>query len=477
MAWTESKCCRKGYICNQNRYRKAMWYNRSMDEFDILVREAIQSVEDALNLERGWVNLSAGSEIIPAQSRIDTVKQARYYALNDPLAKRAVALMTDYSFGTGINWNAEDERADELLTLFWNDPNNKSVFSAAGQRKSSDRLLIDGELFFAVFPGRQSSIRRVDPLEITEFLTNPDDREDVRFYKREWVDAQAKQHTDYYRSFANLKNESCKDYLGASRQKTQDALIYHLAINDLGQRGNSYLLPALEWIKLYRRFLASRVAVMLALAKFAWKLKVQGGQTAVDAAVAKYSGQDVAAGSTHVENLGAELTQIRTDSGASQAYQDGRMLKLQVSAATGWPEQYMGDISIGNLATAKTVEAPVQRMIESYQSIWQGAYEDIFGFVMTSNGITDQYVDIDFPEVSQEAASSIAQAITLMVQTFPQLSESPDVLQQALLTMGIKNTSEVIDQLDKESKGDVNLMLARALREFRKEIKGDLSQL
>ncbi len=392
--------------------------------------------------------------------------------------------MTDYCLGTGVNWNAENESADKLLTTFWNDPQNKPVFTAKGQRKSSDKLLIDGEIFFAVFLGTKgkATIRRIDPLEITEFVTNPDDLEDVRFYKREWFDAQSKSHVDYYRSFANLKGEPAPDYLGKRIQKTQDAFVYHLAINDLGQRGNSYLLPALEWIKLYRRFLASRVAVMLALAKFAWKLKVRGGQAAVNAAKAVYNEQDVAAGSTQVENQGAELTQIKTDSGASQAYQDGRMLKLQVSAATGWPEQYLGDISIGNLATAQTVEAPVQRMVESYQSIWQGCLEDIFSFVMSQNGIPEanQYVDIDFPEVSQEASSSIAQAITLMVQTFPKLADSPDVLQQALLTMGIKNTSDVIDQLDKiskESKGDVNVMLAKALKEFRKELKSDLPKL
>jgi len=221
---------------------------------------------------------------------------------------------------------------------------------------------------------------------------------------------------------------------------------------------------------------------MLALARFAWKAKVQGGSTATTAVKSTFHEQETKAGSTIVENMGVDMQPIRTDSGASQAYQDGRMLKLQVSSATGFPEQYFGDISIGNLATAKTVELPVQRMIESYQSVWADTYDDVFQFILENNGISenDRYVDIDMPEVSQEAASSIAQAITLMVQSFPKLADSPDVLQQALLTMGIKNTSDVIDQLDKiskESKGDVNVMLARALREFRKEIKGDLSRL
>lgn len=447
-------------------------------EFDQILKEATTQVESALSLEdSGWVNLSAGTDVIPAESRKTTVLEARLYGLKDPLAKRAIALMTDYSFGSGISWNTEDKKANQILTDFWYSPDNKALFTAKGQRKSSDKLLIDGEIFLAVFTGKQTTVRRIDPLEITEFITDPDDLENVRFYKREWTDTQSKSHVDYYRSFANLKNEACQDSLGTSRQKTQDALVYHLAINDLNQRGNSYLLPALEWIKLYRKFLASRVAVMLALARFAWKVKVQGGAGAVATTKALYHEEEIKAGSTSIENQGADLQPIRTDSGASQAYQDGRQLKLQVSAATGFPEQYFGDISIGNLATAKTVELPVQKMIESYQAIWRGAYEDIYDLILTQNGVSGDalYVDLDFPAVTEESSAVMSQTIMQMVQTFPQLADSNDVLQQALITLGIKNTNEAIDALDKvakESKSDPSVVLSKALREFREVIKG-----
>ncbi|MBU0778380.1 phage portal protein, partial [Patescibacteria group bacterium] len=222
----------------------------TLEEFDTILKEATTQVEAALSLEdSGWINLSAGTEVIPAASRKATVQEARLYGLKDPLAKRAVALMTDYSFGGGIAWNAEDKKADMVLSDFWYAPYNKAMFSSKGQRKSSDKLLIDGEIFFAVFLGKNTTIRRIDPLEITEFITDPDDLENVRYFKREWADAQSRTHEDYYCSFANIKNKACLDSLGVSHQKTQEALVYHLAINDLHQRGNSYLLPALEWIK------------------------------------------------------------------------------------------------------------------------------------------------------------------------------------------------------------------------------------
>jgi hypothetical protein len=355
------------------------------------------------------------------------------------------------------------------------------LFSARGQRKSSDKLLVDGEIFFAVFLGNgEATVRRINPLEITEFITDPDDIENVRFYKRSWTDTQSKQHDEYYQSFANPKNEACLDSVGKSIQKTQDALVYHLAINDLEQRGNSYLLPVIEWVKLYRKFLASRVAVMLALARFAWKVKVQGGASAVSATKAVYHETEIKAGSTSIENMGADLQPIRTDSGAAQAYQDGRQLKLQISAGTGWPEQYYGDISIGNLATAKTVELPVQKMCESYQAVWQGAYTDIFDLILEHDGVPEnkRHIDLDFPKVSEETAASMAQTIMQLCQTFPEFASSQDVQQIALMTMGINDVNEVLEQLSQqESKGDVNVKLAKALKEFKKVVGNDLPRV
>lgn len=452
-----------------------------MEEFDIIIKEATQQVEDMLKLEdQGWVNLSDGKDIITSDERKTTIQKARLYSVKDPLCSRAVHLMTDYTFGPGMVWNSDDEKVTEVMNNFWNSKMNASVLSPKGQHKSSDKLLIDGELFLALFLGPNGSavIRRIDPLEITEIISNPDDVEEVRYYKREWTNPQGQPKVNYYRSFSNVKDKGTPDWSRRNITSTDDALVYHVAINDIGQRGNSYLLPALDWVYLYRKFLAARVAVMLALARFAWKLKTQGGQTAVDAMKAVYHEEVIKAGSTAIENMGADLQPIRTDSGAAQAYQDGRMLKLQVAAATGWPEQYFGDISIGNLATAKTVELPVQKMCESYQSIWAGAYADIDDMVLEHAGIPEdaRYVDRDFPAITPEDMGQIALSIQALGMVMPQLLDSRDVQQQALLALGVKDVNEALDQLTKEAKGDPNVALIKALRNFREVIKtnGDM---
>ena len=460
-----------------DKQTKILRDNAPRDELEVLIREATASVEADLALEDvGWINLSATTgDVITVQERITNLKLSRLYSAKDPLGKQSIRLWTDYTFGTGMTWSTEDDKAREALEAFWDSKANQAVLSARGQRKSSDKLLIDGEVFFAIFLGakNEAKIRLIDPLEITEIITDPDDKEDVKFYRRQWTDTQARPHDDIYRSTTNIKGEAALDQYGKSVTQTEDALIYHLTYNTISQRGNPLLLPALLWMKYYTRFLSSRIAIMLALAKFAWKSKVTGGQVAVDAIKAKTDGQVIAAASHLVENLGVDTTPIKTDTGASNAYQDGRMIKLQVAAAVGIPEQYFGDISIGNLATAKTVELPMMKMFQSYQAVWNDAYQDIDEVVLEHAKVPSDkwYVDRDFPAIAPEDVLQAATAIVQILGVMPSFADSPDVQQIAMMTLGVNDPAEALEQIAKEAKANPEVALIRALRPFREALK------
>ena len=447
--------------------------NAPRDELDILIREATASVEADLALEdAGWKALSGTTgDVISGTERITNLKLSRLYAIKDPMGKQSIRLWTDYTFGTGMTWNTDEDATRKALQGFWDVVANRSILSARGQRKSSDKLLVDGEVYFAIFLGANGSatIRRIDPLEITEIITDPDDKENEKFYRRQWSDAQGKSHETIYRSVTNIKGETALDSSGKSVKHNDEALVYRLEYNDR----NPLLLPALLWMKYHTRFLSSRIAIMLALAKFAWKTKVSGGQAVVDAIKAKTQDKVVAAGSQLLENLGSDTTPIRAETGAVGAYQDGRMIKLQIAAAVGIPEQYFGDISIGNLATAKTVELPMMKMFQSYQAIWADAYKDINEVVLAHAGIPEDkwYVDMDFPNIAPEDVALAAQAIVGILGVMPQLADSPDVQQIAMMTLGVNDPAEALEQLAKESKGNPQIALIKALREFRESLK------
>ena len=440
-------------------------------EFDQILMEATQSVEDALKLEdTGWINFSAGTgDVISAADKITNMKLSRLYAVKDPLGKQSIRLWTDYTFGTGMTWQTEDDMAKKALDSFWDARCNRKILGAAGQRKSSNNLLRDGVIYFAIFLGPdQSNIRRIDPLEITEIITDPDDKEDEKYYRRQWADRQGTPHTTIYRSITNIKGVATLDMNGNSVTHNDDALVYRMEYND----GNPLLLPALDWIKQYRRFLASRIAIVLALARFAWHIEVSGGQAAVEVIKAKLHGEEVAAGSTSVTNKGASMVPIKTDSGARNAYDDGRMIKLQIAAAVGIPEQYFGDISIGNQATAKTVELPMLKMFQSYQKVWSDAYQDIDEVILEHAGVSPEkwYVDMEFPAIAPEDVAAAATAIVQILQAMPDLAYSEDVKQIALMTLGVNDPKEALEALGKVAESDVRVKLSKVLKEFRESL-------
>lgn len=448
-----------------------------LPELRTLIREATQQVEDELEIEdQGWYRAGTAAQVITELSRQDYVKLSRLYYTKDPLAKQAIRLWTDYTFGTGMTWSCEDDKANNALSGYWNARENQVVLSAKGQRRASTKLLVDGELFIALFMGPQGkvTVRLIDPLEITELITDPDDKENERYYRRMWFDTHGQMHDDYYPSHRNNQDVGCLDYAGHMVRATfngRDVLVYHLAWDNLTNRGMPLLLPAIDWIKQYRRFLASRVAIMLALARFAWKDKVSGGTAAMAAAKAEYHEQEIAAGSVKIENLGRDLQPIRTDTNARNAYDDGRMLKLQVASAVGIPEQYFGDISIGNLATAKTVELPMMKMFQSYQQVWSDAFQDMDELILEHNGIsTDTYIDRDFPPIAPADALAAAQALAAIIMAMPELAMIRDVQQVALLSLGINDPGEVLKQLENESESIDSVLIGKALREIKKVI-------
>jgi hypothetical protein len=444
-------------------------------EFQQLLLEATSTVERELAIEdRGWINLTGGGyDPITPSLRPVYVKQSRLYHARDPLAAQAIRIWTDYTFGPGMTWEVDEtnKKTKDVLEAFWYSRNNTPILGSRGQRKCSQKLLVDGEIFFALFLGPESTIRTIDPLEIVEIVTDPEDLEKPMFYRRSWTDAQSRPHIDFYRSVFNIKNEPTKNALGQTvSAATNSAIVYHLAFNTISQRGNPLLLPALDWIKQYRRFLAARVGMMLARTRFAWRKQVTGGAAAVATVKGTLQDKTPEAGAVLVENEAVGMEAIQTPQDARNAYDDARMLKLQVCAAVGIPEQYFGDIATGNLATAKTVELPMLKMFQSYQSVWSDAFQDIFDLVLEYNKVPEEdwYVDKDFPAIAPEDVFAAAQAIVQMVTAFPEFSSAPEVQQQALVTLGINDPAQVLDALAKEAKLDPTVPLRKALIEFRR---------
>ena len=447
----------------------------------------------------GWIKLGLGDltstgEITEAK-RVEIVKRARYYWHLDPLSKQAVRLWTDYALGTGLTWRAKEEGAHKILSDFWNSRKNRSIFGSSGQRKSSRKLLVDGEVFFAIFVGakpEQTILRRIDPLQIKNIVTDREDEDSVIVYKREYQAIKGKQVVKYYRDWtapeAELIDEQGRpldEEKLAKMDSGEDILVYHLAFETIGQRGNSLLASVIDWIKSYRQFMASRIAIIKALAVFAWRQKIKGGAADVEAARASWESSYAtgkteetnpppAPASTWVENEGSKLEPIKTETGGRTARDDANILKLQVSAGTGIMLHYWGDPSTGNLATANAMELPMLKQFQSYQTLWSDFYQDIFGLILERAKIDEEkrFVDIDYPPIVERDAMKVVDSISKLLQTIPELN-TDEIKTLALTALKINNPDEILKKLEAAGQDEnaKSAELIAQLKKFRKQLQ------
>lgn len=429
-----------------------------------LLAEAL-SASSALELARddvGWARLSGSSassrlEITDAM-RVNTIKLARLYWHRDPMSKQAVRLWTAYSVGTGFTQKAKEDAKQTELDGILNHPLNRKIFNPSGQQKSSKRMLIDGEVFFAIFDTQQGKVaRRIDPLQITKVITDPQDDETVVYYRRDVVHKNGRVTTKYFQDWTfNL----VKTGTPPSRIKDEgkvvvpekSVVIYHAAFDTLQNRGTSLLSTVVDWAKEIRRFMEARVAITQALARYVHKLKAKGGKAALSALKKDLSstlGQGSldetnpppAAGSVWLENQGAELSATSRSTGAGDAKSDAEQLKLQFAAGVGVMLHYFGDPSTGNLATSTSMELPMLKSFQMYQQFWTDVYIDLFKIMLDD---LEAEIDLDWPPIIEKDMAMIATVVTALNLVYPAMMEQDEIILTVFSAFGVNNIPDII---------------------------------
>lgn len=417
--------------------------------------DAILAAEDV-----GWISSRAGGDglELPPQRRERMVKVCRAFWHGDPLAKQAVRLWTDYAVGTGITFNSKDTGIVKELTSFWRNRKNKRLTSSRGQQRLSKKLLVDGEIFFAVFGAEdeQKVIRTLDPLQVKDIICDPGDDEEALCYKR--TDRSSPPKTLYYKDWVadDDKLANLKDAEGNAISVEEDVVVYHVPFDDIGMRGNSLLSSCIGWANEHRKFMEARVSLVRALATFAWKVTAKGGQKVIDkvqqdlnSTLSKNAGSrernpPATAGSTWAQNQGIDMQPMPRATGANDAGEDGRNLRLQFFAGTGTFPHYYGDGRDANLATAEAMELPMLKEFTGYQELWKDVWRDIFAIILGED-IDEEPLDVtvNLPNILQDDLKKLGEFLTGLHQVFPEV-QIPEILQICLVAMGVNNVDQVM---------------------------------
>lgn len=374
------------------------WHTSQLE----LLQERITELELAQE-DVGWLRMGSEEMEFDREGLRRITSVCRFYFLRNPLINRAVMAQTYYVMAQGLSWRAKDARIQGVIDGFMEHSKNKTELTSHEARELKEQTLqVNGNLFFAFFSNLQTgrvTIRSIPFDEIVDTYTNPDDRRDVWFYRRTWNERTiegsstpiVKQRTAWYPDFRHLGPLPAS--LG--QDPVINTPIYHVKVGGLDSMkfGLSEVYQAIDWSRGYTQFLTDWATLVKALSKFAWRLTTKGSVAARNSAAAlmardpetgtepnRNAGRPTA-GSTAVLGNGSTLDAI-PKTGATVSAEDGRRLLLMVAAATGLPETFFGDVSVGTLATATSLDRPTELKFLSRQNLWTDIHETIFGYVI-----------------------------------------------------------------------------------------------
>jgi hypothetical protein len=469
------------------------------------LRESITDLESRM-YEPGWQKLTAFAEQEFSREGLQQITAVcRIMTIKSPLLRRGLSLRTGYIWGQGVQISARatGERGQDVnavIQKFLTDAGNRRTFTGDQAHEELERALYsDGNVFLALFTSPRTGRVQVRTLpwdEITDVITNPEDRSEPWFFRREWWQEERtssgvvqKPRVAYYPALGynpRVKPRRLSfPYYGdaAMSEVFWDAPVYHVKVN--GQLGWKFGLPdsyaAIDWARAYKDFLTDWATLIKALSRFAWRLTSKGSKQAqarqamaTAPATDRYSGEPQRAGATALMTPDMMLEAI-PKSGATIDSESGRPLAAMVAAALDVPvTMLLGDPgTTGARATAETLDTPTERSMELRRSVWGEAKRQILDYVIDQaakapqgalkgavsrdvDGLevvalaqdTDRTLDVSWPDIDDLDPAVIIDSIVKADATgyLPPLV----VARHLLDALGIRDVESILERLTDE---------------------------
>jgi hypothetical protein len=481
---------------------------RAMNE---LLVEAVSDLELSAE-DRGWRVASMRLEQeFSRQGLGSVIDNCRLMSIASPLTKRGLQLRVGYVWGQGVTVQARAAEAaasdggqdvNAVVQAFWDDASNQVSLTSSEARETNERTLgTDGNLCFAFFPdpltGRVQ-VRTIPFQEIQDKISNPDDRDDIWFFYRQYTTSVVEAGyagTTRRRTETRRVLHPALGFWPVKRPKSIDGIpvvwdqpILHVSVNRPAhwKWGIPDAYAALPWARAYDGFLTDWAKLVKALSKFAWKLtgdrstrarraaeKLQAsfpGRLDTEAALAGQGTGD--AGGVAGMGPGVNLEAI-PKSGATIDSGSGKPLAAMVAAALGVSVvDLLADPGItGARAVAETMDKPVVLEMSLRRELWKSVLQTITGYVIeqavraprgpltgtvvrdprtgretiTLAGDVEPTVEVKFPDLNELDPVQLVAAIVDADGT----GKLPDQLTCKLLLQALKvdDVDEILDEL------------------------------
>lgn len=369
------------------------------DQIEHLEESRLADIQLAID-NIGWQPL--GGDLEGEELDIDSIKESadilRALGVINPLVKRGISMRIQYIWGKGVQFKgiSEDDK------VFKNQLNQRFMFSAEALAEAERCLATDGN-FFVIASGAvgrrsargEAKLMRVPFKQITGIVTNPENPEDIWFYRREWTETRTKANGTpdtknriaYYPS--DLYREPKRPKTIATKPVIWDAVVIEHAVNkQVGWRwGVPDAMAVMFWAKAHKEFLEDSAKLVKAYSRFAFKATAPTPNSvrAVAAKVATPATRDAHGnqqdvGATAVMSPGSNLQAIGRTSG-SVDFSAGLPLAGYVAAGLEVPlTDLLSDSSLSNRSAAETLTASKLAAMVSRQKSWKLFFERLFAF-------------------------------------------------------------------------------------------------
>lgn len=389
-----------------------------------LVEAAGTTIDDD---EDGWRRLTGDSrrDVSPL-TRERMQELAVYVWRSNPLANRLIELPVAYLLAEGITLSVADEDAQVWLDAFWRDPVNNMDIKLI---KKVRELAIYGEQCWPAFVNEVNGHVRLgylDPGLIEKVVTDPDNIEQPIgiVVRRNKKGVQRR-----YRVIINGPEEVFSARTRQIRDTFADGEAFYFAVNDLSNstRGNSDLLPVLDWLDAYDNAMFGELERWDFLRAFIYDVTLKGAtQEEVNRRAKEIAPPKP--GSVRVHNDSEAWDAVTPDLASADSTNNARLFRNHVLGGATIPEHWFGGGGDVNRATAGEMGEPTVKILTMRQRFlgyiltMLGEYQirrrlkALYGAGPEQSGDPSAYaVSANFPELTARDTSKYATALQQVV--------------------------------------------------------------
>jgi hypothetical protein len=370
----------------------------------------------------------------------------------NPIARRIVALTTQYVVGRGIGVESDHEPTNEYLQEFWDHRLNRMKTRC---NELCDEITRAGDLFIGISTDTagMSYVRAIPASLIQEIETAANDLEQEAVIWEKPNLQEGTPSTDGLSRGLRWEVYSDQDDLPSDEGGFKPVMLHYAINRPVGALwGESDLAPLLRWLSRYANWLEDRVRLNRYRNTFLFWVKAKFGSDAERLQrQAELNANPPTPGSILVTDDTETWDVLASKLDSFEAGEDGLTIKKILAAGSGTPLHFLAEPESATRTTAEAAGGPTFRHYEQRQEYFLWMLEDILRVVVKRRAAVDRRIKADAKikitgaDISQRDNAALATATTTAVAAFSTLRDRGLIDDSELLRIAYRFAGEVTD--------------------------------